>query len=121
MEKHGFAIFVSFLALAVAPLRPAPARAEEPARAQGAAFVQVRAEGATAPWKARAIQESVAHHLAGMDRLRLADGFSLKDLGCLELETDCIVAALRARSTQVFIRGTLDGQELRLSALETWT
>lgn len=114
------AIIVSFLTLAAAIPRPAQAAAEERARSVGNAFVLIRVEGSAPKWKARAIQEFISLNLAGMDRIRVADSFELKDLNCLELDLDCIMAELRVRGVQIFIRGSLDNQELRIASHETW-
>jgi hypothetical protein len=56
-----------------------------------------------------------------MDRIRVADAFELKDLHCTDVDLDCIMAELRVRGVQIFIRGTLDNQRLRIASHETWT
>ncbi|HUP58090.1 MAG TPA: hypothetical protein VM598_11600, partial [Bdellovibrionota bacterium] len=121
MGRHSsLAIVVSILALAVAVARPASAGEDAKPQA-GSAWVLVFPGNGTPRWKARALQEFIAQHLGGMERIRLADEVSLQKLGCLELETDCIVAALRTRGVQIFLRGSVEGDRLQLESRETWT
>ena len=112
-----FAIIVSILTLAGAPARAAETAKPEP----GGAWVLVFPSQGTPRWKARAIQEFVAQNLSGMDRIRVADELSLQKMGCLELETDCIVAALRTRGVRILVRGSVEGDRLSLESRETWT
>ena len=120
MGRHcSLAIVVSILTLAVAVARPALAGEDAKPQA-GSAWVLVFPDSGTPRWKARALQEFIAQNLGGMDRIRLADELSLQKLGCLELETDCIVAALRTRGVQIFLRGNVYDPRTKAPDVEKW-